>query len=77
MIARRNKSADFWDTRTLERFDFGFNASINRAQIYQLAACGFIRERRDVLFVGPPGVGKSHLAQAIGGEAVKTCFGVL
>ena len=58
LIARRNKSADFRELRSLENFDFGFNTSVNRAQIYQLATCAFVRERRDVLFVGPPGVGK-------------------
>lgn len=76
-ILRRNKSADFRETRSLEHFDFSFNPAINRSQIYQLATCGFIRERRDVLLVGPPGVGKSHLAQAIGAEAVKAGFVVL
>jgi DNA replication protein DnaC len=77
LVARRNKSADFRDLRSLETFDFGFNPNINRAQIYQLATCAFVRERRDVLFVGPPGVGKSHLAQAIGGAAVKAGHVVL
>src|SRR5687767_14198371 len=66
LIARRNQSADFRDLRSLESFDCSFNPSIIRAQIYQLATCAFLQERRDVLFVGPPGVGKSHLAQAIG-----------
>lgn len=77
LIARRNKSASFRETRTLDNFDFGFNASINRARIYELAACHFIRQRRDVLLIGPPGVGKSHLAQAIGYEAVKAGYVVL
>ncbi len=76
-IARRNKSAAFRESRTLENFDFGFNPSIQRARIYGLAACHFIRQQRDVLLVGPPGVGKSHLAQAIGCEAVKAGFVVL
>lgn len=76
-IARRNKAAAFRDTRTLDNFDFSFNPSINRAQIYQMATCNFIRQRRDVLFIGPPGVGKSHLAQAIGSEAIKAGFVVL
>jgi DNA replication protein DnaC len=57
MLARRRKSADFREPRSLENFDFGFNPSINRAQIYELAACQFVRQHRDVLLVGPPGVG--------------------
>lgn len=77
LLARRQQSATFREQRTLENFDFGFNPSINRAQIYQLATAHFVRERRDVLFVGPPGVGKSHLAQAIGIEAIKAGFVVL
>jgi DNA replication protein DnaC len=76
-IARRNKSASFRETRSLENFDFGFNPGVNRTHIYELAACHFVREHRDVLLVGPPGVGKSHLAQAIGYEAVKAGFAVL
>ena len=77
MIARRRKSADFREPRSLENFDFGFNPSINRAQIYELAACHFVRQHRDVLLVGPPGVGKSHLIQAIGLEVLKAGFVVL
>jgi len=77
MIARRNKSANFRERRSLENFDFNFNPGVSRATIYELAACHFIRERRDVLFIGPPGVGKSHLAQAIGYEAVKAGYSVL
>jgi DNA replication protein DnaC len=76
-IVRRNKSADFREQRNLEDFDFSFNQTVPRGRIYELAACHFIRQRRDVLLVGPPGVGKSHLAQAIGAEAVKAGFLVL
>ncbi len=76
-IQRRNKAADFRETRSLDSFDFSFNPTINRAQIYELAACHFIRQCQDVLLVGPPGVGKSHLAQSIGQEAVKAGFVVL
>jgi len=77
LIARRVKAASFRDTKTLEDFDFSFNPSVKRKQIYDLASCRFIRESRDVLFVGPPGVGKSHLAQAIGYQAIKSGFVVL
>lgn len=77
LIERRRKSAQFRDTRTLEDFDFAFNTSIKRKQIYDLATGQFIRESRDVLFIGPPGVGKSHLAQALGYQAVKMGFLVL
>jgi DNA replication protein DnaC len=77
LIARRTKAASFRDTRTLEDFDFSFNPSVKRKQIYDLASGRFIRESRDVLFVGPPGVGKSHLAQAIGYQAIKMGFVVL
>ena len=76
-VARRNKAACFRDTRSLEDFDFGFNPSVPRGRIYQLAACQFVRQKRDVLLVGPPGVGKSHIAQAIGAEAIKAGFLVL
>lgn len=75
--ARRHKAACFRDTRNLEDFDFAFNPSISRQQVYQLATCQFVRQKRDVLLVGPPGVGKSHIAQAIGAEAIRAGFIVL
>jgi len=70
-IERRVKAAGFRETKSIEDFDFSFNPSIKRKQIMELATCRFIREQRDVLFTGPPGVGKSHLAQAIGHQAAK------
>jgi DNA replication protein DnaC len=69
--ARRVKAAAFRDLKTLDDFDWRFNTSVSRKTIYDLATGQFIRERRDILFVGPPGVGKSHLAQAIGYQAIK------
>jgi DNA replication protein DnaC len=76
-ISRRQKLADFRELRSLENFDFHFNPGINRAQIYELATGRFVTDRRDVLLVGPPGVGKSHLVQAIGREVLKAGFLVL
>jgi DNA replication protein DnaC len=77
LIARRLKAARFRELKTLDDFDWRFNPSIKRKPIYDLAAGHFIRERKDVLFIGPPGVGKSHLCQAIGYEAIKLGFLVL
>ena len=74
LIARNLKVAAFRDHKTLDDFDWRFNASIKRKLIYDLAAGHFIRERRDALLIGPPGTGKSHLAQAVGYELIKQGF---
>jgi DNA replication protein DnaC len=77
LIARRVKAAAFREPRTLEDFDWQFNPSIKKKQIFDLATGRFIREARDVLFLGPPGTGKSHLVQALGYQAIKSGFTVL
>jgi DNA replication protein DnaC len=72
LLARRHKLAGFRDAdRTLDRFDFDFNKKMNRVLIYELATARFIQQRDDALFLGPPGTGKSHLAQAIGRAAIQ------
>jgi DNA replication protein DnaC len=72
LLERRTKQAQFRDSnRTLDSFDFDFNRKMNRRLIYDLAACDFINRREDALFLGPPGTGKSHLAQAIGRAAIQ------
>ncbi len=77
LISRRIKAAAFRELKTLEDFEFSFNTSIKRKQVFELATCKFIRETRDVLLLGPPGTGKSHLAQAIGYQAIKAGHVVL
>jgi DNA replication protein DnaC len=76
-IERRTKSAGFRDRRTLEDFDWSFNSSVKRDRIYELATGSFIRQAGDLLFIGPPGVGKSHLTQALGYQAIRLGFTVL
>jgi len=77
LMNRRIKTATFREPRTLEDFDWQFNPSIKKKQIFDLATCRFIREARPLLFLGPPGTGKSHLVQALGYQAIKSGFTVL
>lgn len=71
LIARRIKAAQFRDAnRTLDNFDFAFNKKMDRKLIFELATYRFISNNEDALFLGPPGTGKSHLAQALGMAAV-------
>src|SRR5215217_5111773 len=66
LLERRHKQARFRDPdRSLETFDFDFNKKMNRALLHELATGRFIAQRDDVLLLGPPGTGKSHLAQAL------------
>ena len=76
-VRRRVKAAQFRELKTIDDFDWSFNPSIKKKQILDLATCRFVRETRDVLFLGPPGVGKSFLAQAIGYQAIKCGLSVL
>jgi len=75
-IQRGIKKAGFRDLKTLEQFDWQFNSSIRKSGIFDMATCRFIKEGSDVLFLGPPGVGKSHLCQAIGYQAIKAGMAV-
>jgi DNA replication protein DnaC len=77
LVNRRVKAATFREMKTLEDFNWQFNPSVKRKQIYDLATCQFIHQSKDVLFLGPPGTGKSHLAQAIGYQAIKAGLLVL
>jgi len=76
-IAQRIKKAGFREIKSLEDFDFAFNTSIKHRWIMDLATGRFIREKTDLLILGPPGVGKSHLVQALGHQAARIGFTVL
>ena len=70
-IARRVKAASFRELKSLEEFDWTFNPTIKKSQMYELAGGQFVQQRRDVLFCSPPGTGKSHLVQGIGYHLIK------
>lgn len=71
-LHRRLRKANFQNDRTLENFRFDIEGlSVNKNQIFDIATCLFVEERVNVLIVGPTGVGKSHLAQAIGHQACR------
>jgi DNA replication protein DnaC len=62
--------------QTISNFDFAFQPSIERSRIEALATCGWIKEKQTLLILGPPGVGKTHLAIALGVRAVECGFSV-
>ena len=76
-LALRVRRATVNTAKTLENYDFAFNPTIKRAQVLQLAAGDYLRQRQNVLLCGPTGVGKSHLAQALGHEAIRQGYDVL
>ncbi len=77
LIERRLKAASFREQKLLDDFDWDFNRSIRRKQFFDLAAAKFVREHRNLILVGPPGTGKSHLVQAVGRQLVYAGYTVL
>jgi DNA replication protein DnaC len=76
-IQRRVKTAAFRELKPLDQFEWSFNPSLPKKQVFDLATCRFVREHRDALLIGPPGTGKSFIVQAIGYQAIKLGFTVL
>jgi len=66
---RRLKAARFPTSKTLEAFDFAAAPSLNKPLVLELARCEFVERRENLLLVGGPGTGKTHLATALGVEA--------
>ena len=78
LLDRRLKQAGFRDVgKTLDAFDFDFNRKLNRRLVFELATGRFVTQHEDGLFLGPPGTGKSHLAQAIGVAVIQQGHRVL
>ncbi len=78
LLERRRKTAEFRDPqKRLDNFDFDFNKKMNRSLVFDLATANFVAKHEDALFLGPPGSGKSHLAQAIGQAAIQQGHRVL
>ena len=76
-LLMRLRRASFSSEKTLEGFNWSFNPSLNKQQILDLATGQWIERKEGVLIVGPSGVGKSHLAQALGQEACRRGYSAL
>jgi DNA replication protein DnaC len=76
-LVRRLTKSGLDPEKTLESFDFTFNAKIHEPTMRELAGCHFVEKNENLLLLGPSGVGKSHLAQAFGNEAVRRGYEVL
>jgi DNA replication protein DnaC len=63
--------------KTLDDFDFNYQPDLNKRQIMDIASCRFINENKNIVLMGKPGVGKTHIANAIGLEAIKQGYSVL
>jgi DNA replication protein DnaC len=72
--SRRMKEAGFPYMTSIERFDFGFQRSVSKKHMLQLKELSWLESAFNILFIGPPGVGKSHLAISLGIAAVDTGY---
>jgi DNA replication protein DnaC len=76
-IEARLRQARFPWLKTLDQFDFDFQPSLDRRQVRELAGMSFVERAHNVIVLGPPGVGKTHLAVALGIKAVEAGYSVL
>lgn len=76
-IEARLRQSRFPWIKTLDQYDFGFQPSLDRRQVRELAGLGFVERSQNVVILGPPGVGKTHLAVALGVKAVEAGYSAL
>jgi DNA replication protein DnaC len=76
-VTMRTSLARFPFVKSLDAFDFGYQPSLDKKQVQQLASCHFIEHGENIVILGPPGVGKSHLAVGLGLKAIERGYRVL
>ena len=76
-IKKRYSKAKLPSHKTIEDFDFTFQPSINKKAINDCLTCNFIKEKKNIVFIGNPGTGKTHLSIAIGIKALMKGYKVL
>ena len=76
-LASRITKAHFEEEKSLEAFDFNFNPKMPVQYVRDLATCQFIKRKESIIFCGPVGVGKTHLAEALGHQACRVGYSVL
>ena len=74
-LTTRTRLAHLPFHRTLEQFDFGFQPSVDKRQVRELASMAFVSDAANLLLLGPPGVGKTHLAIALAIKAIEHGYG--
>ncbi len=76
-IARRLKAARIPSKKTLDGFDFSFQPSLSKRRLQELADLSFVRTCTNIVFLGPPGTGKTHLSLALSDRALTAGYSVV